>query len=69
MELESREVPIIRTEQIRKDYVLGAETVFAVRGGGPHDRAGRVRRDHGTVRERKEHVHERDRLPGHSHRR
>jgi putative ABC transport system ATP-binding protein len=27
-----KDVPIIRTEGIRKDYVLGAETVYAVRG-------------------------------------
>jgi putative ABC transport system ATP-binding protein len=30
--VESRSVPIIRTEGIQKDYVLGAETVYAVRG-------------------------------------
>jgi putative ABC transport system ATP-binding protein len=29
---EGSDVPIIRTEDIRKDYVLGAETVKAVRG-------------------------------------
>jgi putative ABC transport system ATP-binding protein len=30
--VEGKVVPIIRTEGIRKDYVLGAETVYAVRG-------------------------------------
>jgi putative ABC transport system ATP-binding protein len=30
--VESKGVPIIRTEGIRKDYVLGAETVYAVQG-------------------------------------
>jgi putative ABC transport system ATP-binding protein len=30
--VEDSDVPIIRTEDIRKDYVLGAETVKAVRG-------------------------------------
>ena len=57
---------IIRTESLKKYYVLGAETVRAVRGVDMEIRTGRVRGHHGPVREREVHLHEPPRVPGHA---
>ena len=49
-----------------RDYVMGSETVHALRGVDLVDRAQRVRRDHGAVGLGEVHAHEHPRLPRHA---
>jgi putative ABC transport system ATP-binding protein len=58
---------IIHTEGLTKEYVMGAETIYAPCGDRRGDPPERVRGHHGPVRVRKVHAHEPHRLPRHAH--
>ena len=65
---EARDQPILRVEGLERDYVMGGETVHALRGV-TLAQAQRIRRDHGTFRLRQVHAHEHPRMSRHARRR
>ena len=60
---------VIHVHDLSKTYSVGEIKVHALRGRLAADRARRLRRDHGQLRQRQEHADEHPRLPGRAHER